>query len=110
MRHGSLSDSIRAFLFSRSEGSKASESARRTRLSREAGVEWHGRRYERDAWAAADPVNRALSAANSALYAILHAATVQLGYSPALGFVMEMSERRSVRTLRRHLSTLETET
>ncbi len=57
------------------------------RLSREAGVEWHGRRYERDAWAAADPVNRALSAANSALYAILHAAIVQLGYSPALGFV-----------------------
>ncbi len=57
------------------------------RLARETGIAWAGRRYERDAWDEADPVNRALSAANSALYAILHAAIVQLGYSPALGFV-----------------------
>lgn len=56
-------------------------------LSRETGVPWRGRRYDRGNWEGADSVNRALSAANSALYAILHAALVQLGWSPALGFI-----------------------
>jgi CRISPR-associated protein Cas1 len=32
-------------------------------------------------------VNRALSAANSCLYGVCHAATVALGYSPGLGFI-----------------------
>jgi len=32
-------------------------------------------------------VNRALSAANSALYGVVHAAIVASGYSPALGFI-----------------------
>lgn len=35
----------------------------------------------------ADPVNRALSAANSCLYGISHAAILSAGYSPALGFI-----------------------
>lgn len=57
------------------------------RASRQTGVEWHGRSYRRDAWASADPINRALSAANSCLYGICHAAIVSAGYSPALGFI-----------------------
>lgn len=51
------------------------------------GVPWTGRSYKRDAWGAADPVNRALSAANSCLYGVCHAAIVAAGYSPALGFI-----------------------
>ncbi len=55
--------------------------------SRETGVEWTGRSYKRDSWMDADPVNRALSAANSCLYGICQAAIVSAGYSPALGFI-----------------------
>lgn len=57
------------------------------RASRESGVEWHGRSYHRGNWTQADPVNRALSCANSCLYGICHAAIVSAGYSPALGFI-----------------------
>lgn len=55
--------------------------------SRETGVEWHGRAYRRELWLDTDPVNRALSAANSCLYGICHAAIVSAGYSTALGFI-----------------------
>jgi len=55
--------------------------------SREFGVPWHGRAYKRQDWRRADPVNRALSAANSCLYGICHAAILSAGYSPALGFI-----------------------
>ncbi len=55
--------------------------------SRESGVIWNGRSYKREKWSDADPVNRALSAANSCLYGICHAAIVSAGYSPALGFI-----------------------
>lgn len=55
--------------------------------SRETGVAWSGRSYRRDNWNESDPVNRALSCANSALYGICHAAILSAGYSPALGFV-----------------------
>lgn len=57
------------------------------RASRETGVPWQGRSYRRDDWNAADPINRALSCANSCLYGICHAAIVSAGYSTALGFV-----------------------
>jgi len=57
------------------------------RASRESGVAWQGRSYNRDQWKSADPVNRALSSANSCLYGICHAAIVAAGYSPALGFI-----------------------
>lgn len=57
------------------------------RLSTEYGVEWSGRNYDRSSWKAADPVNRALSAANSCLYGLCHAAILSAGYSPALGFI-----------------------
>lgn len=51
------------------------------------GVRWEGRSYKRDKWDAADPVNRALSAANACLYGLVHAAILSGGYSPALGFI-----------------------
>lgn len=57
------------------------------RLSREYGVEWTGRNYDRSDWASADPVNRALSCANSCLYGLCHAAILATGYSPAIGFI-----------------------
>ena len=55
--------------------------------SRETGVQWKGRSYDRGNWKEADEVNRALSTANSCLYGICHSAIVAAGYSPALGFI-----------------------
>lgn len=57
------------------------------RASQETGVEWSGRSYRTASWASADPVNRALSCANSCLYGICQAAILSAGYSPALGFI-----------------------
>ena len=56
-------------------------------LAKKYGVNWNGRGYNRGNWSDADPINRALSAANSALYAIVLACLHSLGYSPALGFI-----------------------
>ncbi len=55
--------------------------------SREFGVEWVGRSYDRTDWNDADPVNRALSCAAACLYGVCHCAVVSAGYSPALGFI-----------------------
>jgi len=57
------------------------------RASRDSGVPWSGRSYDRKDWRSTDPVNRALSAANSCLYGVCHAAILSVGYSPALGFI-----------------------
>lgn len=57
------------------------------RLSQEYGVNMEKRNYDRNNWNNTDPINRALSVANSCLYGICHAAIVAAGYSPALGFV-----------------------
>lgn len=57
------------------------------RASQEYGVPWTGRNYDRQNWAAADPINRALSSANACLNGICHAAIVSAGYSPGLGFI-----------------------
>ena len=57
------------------------------RASKDYGVEWKGRNYDQGNWGSADPVNRALSAANSCLYGVCHAAILSAGYSPALGFI-----------------------
>ncbi len=53
----------------------------------ESGVEWKGRNYDQDEWNHSDPVNRALSSANAALYGLCHAAILSAGYSPAIGFI-----------------------
>jgi len=55
--------------------------------SRDTGLEWTGRSYDRSNWNATTPVNRALSCANSCLYGICHAAIVAAGYSTGLGFI-----------------------
>ncbi|GMU24021.1 MAG: CRISPR-associated endonuclease Cas1 [Phycisphaerae bacterium] len=55
--------------------------------SRATGVPWTGRSYKRGDWAAADPVNRALSTGNACLYGLVQAAIISAGYSPALGFI-----------------------
>lgn len=55
--------------------------------SRETGVAWLGRCYDRSDWKNSDPVNRALSSANSCLYGICQAGILALGLSPALGFI-----------------------
>lgn len=56
--------------------------------SERTGVSWKRREYRAgDAFAAGDDVNRLLSAANTALYGVSHAAIVGVGASPALGFV-----------------------
>ena len=50
-------------------------------------VEWKGRRYDRQNWNNADPINQALSTANALLNGLCHAAIVSGGYSTALGFI-----------------------
>jgi CRISPR-associated protein Cas1 len=55
--------------------------------SRATGVAWEKRNYDRKNWMDADPVNRALSCANSCLYGLCHAAILAAGYSPGLGFI-----------------------
>lgn len=67
------------------EGIRVRESY--AKASRETGIAWTGRAYQRTNWRASDPVNRALSAANSCLYGVCHGAIVSAGYSPALGFI-----------------------
>ncbi len=67
------------------EGVRVRESY--AKAAKEAGVEWKGRNYSRGVWNAADPINRALSAANACLYGLCHAAILSAGYSPALGFI-----------------------
>lgn len=57
------------------------------RASGDTGVAWQGRLYKSSDWRSADPVNRALSCANSCLYGVCHAAIVSAGFSPALGFI-----------------------
>jgi CRISPR-associated protein Cas1 len=58
-----------------------------SQISKETGVEWKGRDYKPTDWNAADPINQALSIANSCLYAVCQAALNSVGYSPALGFI-----------------------
>lgn len=55
--------------------------------SNRTGVEWRRRQYDPDRWEDADPINQALSAANAALYGVIHSVVVALGCSPALGFI-----------------------
>lgn len=55
--------------------------------SKTTGVKWNARNYKTDDWNASDPINKAISLANSILYSVCHASIVSLGYSPALGFI-----------------------
>ena len=57
------------------------------RFGQEFGVTWKGRNYDRSNWDVSDGINRALSAANASLYALVGAVVCSLGYLPSLGFV-----------------------
>jgi CRISP-associated protein Cas1 len=61
--------------------------ARYKELSKEYGVRWEGRNYNRTNWSASDTINRAVSAGNSCLYGLCHAAILISGYSAAIGFI-----------------------
>lgn len=50
-------------------------------------VPWSGREYQVDDFESGSAINQALSAANVALYGIVHSIVVALGLSPGLGFV-----------------------
>ena len=56
-------------------------------LAQRHGVSWEGRRYDPNAWDAADLPNRCLSAATAALYGLCEAAILAAGYAPAIGFL-----------------------
>jgi CRISPR-associated protein Cas1 len=56
-------------------------------LAQEYKVPWKGREYDPNRWSTADPINRAISAANACLYAVTEAAILAAGYSPAIGFL-----------------------
>ena len=56
-------------------------------LAEKFNISWTGRDYSQDNWDAANPANRALSAANACLYGICHAAIISAGYSTGLGFI-----------------------
>lgn len=64
--------------------------------SRRTGVSWSKRDYDPDDFAGGDPVNQALSAANSSLYGVVHSVIVALGCSPGLGFVHTGHQRSFV--------------
>ena len=51
------------------------------------GVTWKGRNYNPTNWDLADNINRAVSAANAALYALTTAVVCSMGYLPHLGFI-----------------------
>lgn len=64
--------------------------------SKRTGVAWARRDYRPDDFDASDPVNQALSSANSALYGIVHSVVVAMGCSPGLGFVHSGGDRAFV--------------
>ena len=60
------------------------------------GVAWNRRAYDPDDYDASDPINQALTAANAALYGVVHAVIVALGCVPSLGFVHSGTDRSLV--------------
>lgn len=56
-------------------------------MGQEYGVTWKGRNYDPSNWSLADNINRAVSAANAALYALTTAVVCSMGYLPQLGFI-----------------------
>jgi CRISPR-associated protein Cas1 len=64
--------------------------------SRRTGVAWDRREYDPNDFAGGSPVNQALSAANTALYGVVHAVIVSLGCAPGLGFIHTGNERSFV--------------
>ncbi|KQB87182.1 type I-E CRISPR-associated endonuclease Cas1e [Corynebacterium lowii] len=76
------------------------EGARMKRIyaaeSQRTGVAWNRRSYNPNDFDAGDPINKALTSANAALYGIVHAVIVGLGFVPALGVVHTGTDRSFV--------------
>ncbi|MFA6929358.1 MAG: type I-E CRISPR-associated endonuclease Cas1e [Lentisphaeria bacterium] len=51
------------------------------------GVSWKGRNYDLQNWSVSDTINRAISTANAALYALTASVITSMGYLPQLGFI-----------------------
>ncbi|MDR8019341.1 type I-E CRISPR-associated endonuclease Cas1e [Nesterenkonia aerolata] len=64
--------------------------------ARRVGLKWSGRNYKPGQIDASNPVNQALTAANAALYGIVHSVISGLGCSPGLGFVHSGTSRSFV--------------
>lgn len=64
--------------------------------SKRTGVAWAKRNYDFEDWSAGDQINRALSAAHTSLYGVVHSVIVALGCSPGLGFVHTGHEKSFV--------------
>ena len=60
------------------------------------GVEWQGRSYDEDDGLASEPLQQAISVANSCLYGVCQAAIVSIGMSGGLGFVHHGHQRSFV--------------
>lgn len=56
-------------------------------LAKKYNVPWKNRKYDPNEWDKSDPINKALSTANHALYGICEAAILAAGYAPAIGFI-----------------------
>jgi CRISPR-associated protein Cas1 len=50
-------------------------------------VSWKGRNYDPSNWSLADNINRAISTANAALYALCSSVVCSMGFLPQLGFI-----------------------
>lgn len=76
------------------------EGARMRRRYREesmrTGVAWTRRSYDPADYESGDPINRALTAGNAALYGVVHAGVVAMGCVPSLGFVHRGTDRAFV--------------
>lgn len=64
--------------------------------SQRTGVSWSRRQYDPDNYAAGDDINQALTSANAALYGVVHAIVVSLGFVPGLGIVHTGTDRAFV--------------
>ncbi|QPK78811.1 type I-E CRISPR-associated endonuclease Cas1 [Corynebacterium lizhenjunii] len=60
------------------------------------GVYWDRRRYDPQDFESSDLINKMLTAANAALYGVVHAVIVALGFVPALGVVHNGTDRALV--------------
>ncbi len=65
-------------------------------LASQFGIEWRGRHFDPNDFDSGDPANRALSAATTGLYGVVHSVITAMGCSTGLGFVHTGHERAFV--------------
>lgn len=64
--------------------------------SKRTGVHWSRRSYDPHDFDSGDPINRALTAANAALYGVAHGVITALGFVPSLGVIHSGTDRAFV--------------